>query len=501
MAGVLLGPIRLLVDHRVPGSRGGPTLRVLREQDGRELLRFDCFVEDAHWHLDPSGRDEVTPLPPSLDSLEWSLTELRADLVGYLDRAGFPIALDRGEVESALARIEPGLRNPPAPLDDLDVSLLRQRGGEKWALYPEDVLPLWVADMDFPVAKPIERLIQRGLDLGDLGYPLHPRPTRVPAVFARRAEERFGWSVEPRNVELITDVVQGLYVALHQFSAEGEGVVVQTPIYPPFLAAVREMRRTLVENPLMPADHGYTVDLEGLRQGVDGETRILLLCSPHNPSGRVFRRRELEGIAEIALARGLLVVSDEIHADLVYSGSHHHIPFASLAPEVEARTITLTSASKPFNIAGLRCAVAIFGSPELRKRFLEFPRHLRGGLGSFGIAASEAAWRHSQPWLDEVLAYLEANRELVAEFAAAQLPAIRQFRPEATYLAWLDCRELGLEPSPYQFFLKRAKVALSDGAAFGEPGRGFVRLNFATSRRILRLALERMAEALRERPA
>jgi cystathionine beta-lyase len=255
------------------------------------------------------------------------------------------------------------------------------------------------------------------------------------------------------------------------------------------------MQRSVVENPLRLADGDYAVDLEGLRDVVDERTRMLWLCNPHNPSGRAFRRDELEGIAEIALARDLVVVSDEIHGDLVFPGSRH-IPFASLSPEIERCTITLTSATKAFNIAGLRCAVAIFGSAELRERFGGCPRHLRGGLGGLGVAATEAAWRHSQPWLDEVLAYLEANRELVAEFIAARLPGVRHFPPDATYLAWLDCRELGLKPSPYEFFLSRAKVALSDGTDFGSPGRGFVRLNFATSRRILSQALERMAEAL-----
>ncbi len=498
MHATALDPIRLVVEHRAPGAHGGPTLCVLEEREGRELLRFDCFARGAHWHLDPSGRDEVTPLPPGVDSLEWTLAELRADLAGYLAKAGCPVAWDEAALMSALDRVERSLRNPRARLDDLDLSLLRQRGGEKWTVYPEDVLPLWVADMDFPVAEPLRRLIQRSLDLGDLGYPMHPRPTALPEVFARRAGERFGWSVDARNVELITDVVQGIYIALQQFSEEGEGAVVQTPIYPPFLTAVREMRRTLVENPLVASGDGYAVDLDGLRQVIDEHTRLILLCSPHNPSGRAFRRDEIEGIAEIALARDLVVVSDEIHGDLVFPGSRH-IPFASLSPEVEARTLTLTSASKAFNIAGLRCAVAVFGSGELRERFLGCPRHVRGGLGSIGVAATEAAWRHCQPWLDEVLAYLEANRELVAEFTAAELPGVRCIRPEATYLAWLDCRELGLEPSPYEFFLARAKVALSDGAAFGPPGRGFVRLNFATSREILGEALERMAEALRER--
>jgi cystathionine beta-lyase len=498
MTEVALDPIRLVVRHRVPGPQGGPTLHVIRSQDERELLRFDCFLRGAHWHLDPADRDEITQLSPGVDALEWTLAELRRDLPGYLAKAGFPVGLEAAAQQSALDRIEAGLRNPPAHLDDLDVSVLRQRRGEKWAVYPEDVLPLWVADMDFAPAGPIQRLMQRSLDVGDLGYPLHPRPTRLPATFVRRAKERFAWNVPARSVELITDVVQGIYVALRQFSEEGEGVVIQTPIYPPFLGALQDMRRELVENPLRLEDDGYVVDLEGLRSVVDARTRILLLCNPHNPSGRVLRRAELEGIAEVALSRDLVVVSDEIHWDLVFPGSRH-IPFASLSPEIEARTITLTSASKAFNIAGLRCAVAIFGSAELRRRFLECPRHLRGGLSSLGLAATEAAWQHAQPWLDEVLAYLAANREFVAEFVASRLPGIRHVPPEATYLAWLDCRELELEPSPYEFFLSRAKVALSDGAAFGVPGRGFVRLNFATSRRILSEALQRMAAALAER--
>jgi cystathionine beta-lyase len=500
MTEIALDRIRLVVEHRAPGAHGGPTLRVLAAPDGRELLRFDCFALGAHWHLDPPGRDEVTQLPPSADSLEWTLAELRADLPGYLAMAGCSVAPDRAAVETALDHVERGLRNPPTRLDDLERSLLRQRGGEKWTVYSEDVLPLWVADMDFPLAEPIRRLIQRSLDLGDLGYPMHPRPSELPEVFARRARERFGWSVDARRVELITDVVQGIYVALQQFSEEGEGAVVQTPIYPPFLSAIRELRRDLVENPLVASDGGYAVDLDGLRRVVDERTRLILLCNPHNPSGRAFRRDEVEGIAELALERDLVVVSDEIHADLVFPGCHH-IPFASLSPEVEARTVTLTSASKAFNIAGLRCAVAVFGSRELRERFLGCPRHLRGGLGSLGLAATEAAWRHCQPWLDEVLAYLETNRKLLAEYVAAELPGVRCFRPEATYLAWLDCRDLDLQPSPYEFFLSRAKVALSDGAAFGEPGRGFVRLNFATSRELLGEALGRMATALRERSA
>jgi cystathionine beta-lyase len=492
---LVLGPLRIEVEHRSPGPGGGPTLRVRRAADGHELLRFDCFAHQAHWHLDPDGRDELTPIPLAVESLEWTIGELRRDLAGYLAKAGHTEPLP--PLGDALDRIEVALRNPAPRLDGLSEAVLRQRTGEKWHEYPPDVLALWVADMDYPVAEPIRRRLQRALDVGDTGYPLHPKPTRLPELFAERAAERYGWQVEPRRVELVTEVVQGMYVAITQFSEPGDGVIVQTPIYPPFLSAVRNLGRTLRENPLRETERGFEVDVESLRAQAAG-ARILLLCNPHNPTGRVLRREELEAIARIAIEHDLVVVADEIHADLVYRGAKH-VPFASLSPEAEARTITLTAGSKAFNIAGLRCGLAIFGSDALRRRFLGFERHLRGGLGGLGILALEAAWRHGGPWLAEVLAYLEANRDFVAEFVRAELPGARHFAPEGTYLAWLDCRALELPPSPHRFFLERAKVGLSDGPTFGPPGRGFVRLNFATSRALLTRALEQMAKALKSR--
>jgi cystathionine beta-lyase len=489
-----LGPLRIEVEHRSPGPGGGPTLRVRRAADGREWLRFDCFAHEAHWHLDPDGRDEVTPIPLAVESLDWTLGELRRDLAGYLAKAGLteplPAPGDTWE------RVEAALRNPPPRLERLSEAVLRQRTGEKWQEYPPDVLPLWVADMDYPVAEPIRRRLQRALDVGDTGYPLHPKPTRLPELFAARAEERWGWKVEPRRVELITEVVQGMYVAITQLSEPGDGVIVQTPIYPPFLSAVERLGRTLRENPLRETERGFAVDVEGLREQAAAGARILLLCNPHNPTGRVLRREELDSILRVAVEHDLVVVSDEIHADLVYRGDVH-VPFASLSAEAEARTITLTAGSKAFNIAGLRCGVAVFGSDALRRRFLGFERHLRGGLGGLGILALEAAWRHGGVWLAEVLAYLEANRDFVAEFVRAELPGVRHFAPEGTYLAWLDCRALELPGSPHHFFLERAKVGLSDGPTFGPPGRGFLRLNFATSRPLLTRALEQMAKALK----
>ena len=493
-----LGPVRLEVEHRSPGPAGGPTLRVKRASEERELLRFDCFASGAHWHLDPPGKDEVTGLPLEVESLDWTLAELRRDLAGYLAKAGVEAALPPAtETAAAIDRVEAALRNPPARLDRLSEAVLRQRTGEKWQEHPPDVLPLWVADMDYPVAEPIRRRLQRALDVGDTGYPLHPRPTLLPALFAERARRRTGWTVDPRRSELISEVVQGIYVAIHQFSEPGEGVILQTPIYSPFLGAVANLGRKRLENALVETPQGWVLDLDDLRAKAK-HARLLLLCNPHNPTGRVLRRDELEAVAKIALEHDLVIVSDEIHADLVYRG-RAHVPIASLSPEVEARTITLTAGSKAFNIAGLRVALAIFGSQALKRRFVGFERHLRGGLGGMGILALEAAWSHADPWLDEVLAYLEANRDYVAEFVAAELPGVRHFAPEGTYLAWLDCRALELAPTPHRFFLERAKVGLSDGPTFGPPGAGFVRLNFATSRAILTRALERMAAAVRER--
>lgn len=379
--------------------------------------------------------------------------------------------------------------------DDLDVAALRRRRGEKWATYPADVLPAWVADMDFPLWPPLGELLAERVALSDLGYPREAALQEVREAFAARAGRQFGWPVEPHRVEVLTDVVQGLYLGLLAFSAPGEAAIVQTPIYPPFLHAVPECGRRPLINQLRWDGATYAIDLDGLRAVIDGGTRMLLFCNPQNPTGRAFSRAELEALAAVVLEHDLIVLSDEIHADLVYRG-RIHTPFAALSPEIAARTVTLTSASKAFNIAGLRCAVAVFGSDALQTRFNALPSHGRGGLNALGLAATVLVWRDGQPWLDATLAYLAANRDFAARFVAEHMPRIRHVAPEATYLAWLDCRELGLAPDPFRFFLERARVALSDGAAFGAGGEGFARLNFATSRAILTEVLQRMRTAL-----
>jgi cystathionine beta-lyase len=247
------------------------------------------------------------------------------------------------------------------------------------------------------------------------------------------------------------------------------------------------------------------MDIEGLRASLAaaarsgaGRASIVLLCNPHNPTGRAFTEGELRALADLAVEHDLVVVSDEIHADLVYPG-RRHLPFASLGEEVAARTVTLTSTTKTFSIAGLRLAVAHFGSDELLHRYQSIPRFLLGGASAPGVVASLAAWREGDAWVDELVRYLDGNRRLVGDFVAEKLPAVSHRLPEATYLAWLDCRQLvadGITDNPAAFFLERAAVGLNDGADFGPGGAGFTRLNFATSRALLQRVLDRLASAL-----
>jgi cystathionine beta-lyase len=262
---------------------------------------------------------------------------------------------------------------------------------------------------------------------------------------------------------------------------------------------VRETGRRIVEHRLVDDGTRFVSDGASLEQVVDRDTPLLMLCNPHNPTGRVFERSELEAIANVALERDLVVVADEVHAELVYPG-HQHIPFASLGPEVAARTITITSATNSFNIPALRCAVMHFGSPALKARFFaRIPSRLLGSPSVTGVDATVAAWDEGQPWFDDILQYLHGNRDWLAQAVAAELPGVTMRVPEATYLAWLDCSALNLPISAGQFFLDRARVGLNFGETFGPDYGSFARLNFATPRPILREIVGRMADAVRRR--
>jgi cystathionine beta-lyase len=381
-------------------------------------------------------------------------------------------------------------------IDSLRPEELWRSSRIKWNLHGDGVLPAWVADMDFPVAPAVQDALHDLVERSDLGYHHVPLSPQLRRALVTRMAERFDWAVEPRRIAPLVNVIQGLDAAVLLYTEPGDGVIVQTPIYPPFLACVEGTGRRLVENPLLPGRERYEIDFDRLRADIDGRTRLLMLCNPHNPTGRVFTRAELLELGEIALEHDLIVVADEIHADLALSG-HTHLPFANLSPDLRERTVTLTSASKAFNLAGVPCAFAIFGSDRLQKPFRDQPPHLLGHCGILDDAATTAAWTHGQPWLDAVLAYLLENRTAVMDFLSRELAAIQVLPPEATYLAWLDCRALGLPKEPVFFFREEAKVALSPGPDFGTPGQGFVRLNFATSSAILAQILERMAEAVR----
>ncbi len=392
---------------------------------------------------------------------------------------------------------------PPTPsairmsFDAVEADVLYRSERIKWRLFGEGVLPAWVADMDFPVAAEITQALSELLERSDLGYHLVPLSPRLRETLVARMAERHGWQVDPHRVIPLVNVVQGLDASVLLHSRPGEGVVVQTPIYPPFLAAVEGSGRQRVENPLIQGTDRYEIDFDRLRRDIRPDTRVFLLCNPHNPTGRVFEHGELSAIAELAEEHDLVVVSDEIHSDLTYPG-HRHIPFASLGPEVAARTITLLSATKAFNLAGLPCAFAVFGSERTQKPFDELPPHVLGHCGILDDAATFTAWTSGQNWLDEVMSYLLDNRRSVIEFFARRLPSVRILAPEATYLAWLDCRDLELD-DPVRFFREHARVALGNGREFGSPGVGFVRLNFATSASILGEILERMAQAVENR--
>ena len=383
---------------------------------------------------------------------------------------------------------------------ELPIDVLRQRKNVKWGKYAADVLPAWVAEMDFSVAHPIQRTMERMVADQDYGYPdrggNHGDGTLVDA-FANRMKTRFGWEIDPSLVQPLGDLVQGTFSTILSFTEPGDGIVLQLPAYPPFHDAINSTGRRLLPYRLHSGPAGWKHEPGALEKLIDPTTKMFLLCNPQNPTGRVFDHAELAEIGRIAIERDLIILSDEIHADLIYGG-HKHIPIATISPEIAARTITITSATKGFNIPGLRCGVMLFGSADLRARFHgRFPARAVGSPGITGIDTTVAAWNHGQAWLDAVLEHLDANRQRMHAALKAEIPGIRSHMPEATYLSWLDCSALGLQGAAVDFFHDHAKVAFSPGEAFDPDGRNFVRFNFATSTRILDQIVGRMAEAVR----
>lgn len=385
-----------------------------------------------------------------------------------------------------------------------DFSELRDRrcsDSIKWRKYSEDILPMWVADMDFLSPEPVIRTLRERIEHGFFGYPDcisddPDQPSILQQVIVERMARLYHWQVQPEEIIFVPGVVTGFNLASHALLSPAEAILVQTPVYPPILGAAREtgVQGQEMELTLNP-DGSYDIDWDVFEHSLTSPSKMFILCNPHNPVGKVFRKDELLRAAEICLRHGVMICSDEIHCDLVYS-AYRHVPIAALDPEISKNTITLMAPSKTYNLAGLQCSFAIIQNAELRKRYL----HARVGLvpwvNLMGMVAAQAAYQQGDSWLAQLMQYLKANRDFLFDYVAHELPGVKMGKPEGTYLAWLDCRQTELQQNPCQFFLEKGRVAFNDGEAFGKGGQGFVRMNFGCPRPTLIDGLERIKKAL-----
>ncbi len=366
----------------------------------------------------------------------------------------------------------------------------------KWRKYAgRDILPLWIADMDFAASPAITAALHRRVDQGVFGYGA-AMPSLTQTVVDYCASH-YSWKIDSAWIVWLPGLVTGLNLAAGAFGEKGDAVITATPIYPPFMSAPNNMGRETIAVPLVPrADGRYEFDWPAMERAVTPRTKVFFLCSPHNPVGRVFTRAELEQIAAFCERHNLVLVSDDIHCDLILDGLPH-IPIASLSAAVAARTITLLAPSKTYNIPGLACSLAIISDAKIRQSFVRAMAGIVPEMNVLGYAACEAAFRDSEPWRQALLAYLRGNRDFIAAFLKDNLPAIKLTPCEATYLAWLDVSALKLD-NPGLFFESHG-VGLADGAQYGAPAGKFVRLNFGCPRATLTEALARMKRAVAAR--
>lgn len=363
----------------------------------------------------------------------------------------------------------------------------------KWHKYQgRDVIPMWVADMDFQAPEPILEALRARVEHGVFGYAVPSE--ELAQVVVERMVKMYGWKIEPSWIVWLPGVVSALNVVCRAFGDDGDDVLTFSPIYPPFLSAPPLSRKNVQTIPLDRHDGSYVMDSGGFEREITPQSRILLLCNPHNPVGRRFERRELERIAEVCLKHDIILCSDEIHCDLVLDGGPH-TPTATLGPEVSARTITLMAPSKTFNIPGLSCSLAIIENAELRAQFNRARSGIVPWTNALGYAACLAAYRDCEPWRLALIDYLRGNEQLLHRFINEDIPGLAMDHVQATYLAWIDTRSLGL-PHPERFF-ELAGVGLSDGKDF--LAEGFVRLNFGCPRATLLAGLERMKHAVTTR--
>jgi cystathionine beta-lyase len=393
------------------------------------------------------------------------------------------------------------------PFDEITAAQLDLPSSRKWSLHP-GTIGAWVAEMDFGTAPAVTEALQRAVADGVLGYLSPPTAHDLAEATAGWMAEEFGWSIDPATVHPVSDVMAALGVAVTEFSPEGSAVIIPTPAYMPFLTYPPTLGREVIQVPGIVEDGRWRHDLDAIDAAFAAGAGTLVLCNPQNPTGTALTRGELEAIAEVVERRGGRVFSDEIHAPLRFD-AREHIPYASLSDATAAHTITGTSASKAWNIPGLKAAQLITSNAADQRHYRSFGFAVQHGASTLGVVASTAAYRHGRAWLADVVQYLDGNRRLLGELLADRLPQVGYEVPEATYLAWLDVRELGLglgagdsgsgqgaAGSPAQFLRERAGVTLTDGALCGAGYEGFVRLVFAMPRPILEQAVSAIADAV-----
>jgi cystathionine beta-lyase len=386
--------------------------------------------------------------------------------------------------------------------DQITIGELRARGSVKWSRGGPDAIGAWLAEMDFGAAPAIEAALIDVIRRADFGY-LSDRVTAEMAdACARWQADQYGWVVDPVRIRPLPDVITGLQAAITVFSRPGSPVILPTPAYMPFLTVTASLGREVIQVPMRTAAEGGrpVLDLAGLDAAFKRGGHLLILCNPCNPVGRVYDAAELAAVADVVAANNGRVFADEIHAPLIYPGAAH-IPYTSISEVAAGHAVTATAASKGWNLPGLKSAQLILSNDVDAATWAEHGLVFEHGASTAGVQATTAAYRHGRGWLDEVVGYLDGSRRLLGDLLAEHLPSVRWQPPEGTYLAWLDCRDLAgvMGPgaaSPADFFLAKAQVVLTDGAACGDIGRGHVRLNFATPRPILTEIVRRLAGAV-----
>lgn len=364
----------------------------------------------------------------------------------------------------------------------------------------DDLLPLWVADMDFPVAEPILKALHQRIDHGVFGYTIAGAGVRQAVV--NRLKSKYGWEVRPEWLVFTPGVVTGLFFAVKAYTKVGDRVVIQSPVYFPFMDATINNGCQIANSPLRLNDTRYEMDYEGLQQAFSPLERktdhssLYILCSPHNPVGRVWSKDELMKAGRIAISHGAIVIADEIHCELLFKDAQH-IPFASISEEFEQNSVVFIAPSKTFNLAGLAASVAIIANEKLRQQFQQAAAGFMGGVNTLGLTALEAAFREGDEWLTQLLDYLQDNARFTLDFLAQRIPEVKAVKPEGTYLMWLDFTRLGMDDRCLRDWMRhQVKLGLNDGFMFGPGGEGHQRLNIACPRALLREALRRLEQAV-----